>query len=117
MSGVVVAATVASYLFSREEVSRFSGPAGKYTVVISKRRYQSHVMRMPGQGSDAPGVVEIFDATGVSYGRVPVEMLQLADVRWTSSGAEIPLIGEWDFQRHTCWYWSRGQDRQVWVRR
>src|SRR5690349_17997856 len=111
---IVVAAL---HLFSRTEVSRFSDPSGKYTVIVSKRRYQSYLPRMPGQGGDAPGFVEILGPNRKSMGRVPIAMLQQVDVRWSSSGAEIRLIAEWDFVRHTCYYWSKDQERQIWVQR
>ena len=105
------------HLFSREEVTRISDPSGRYTAVVTKRRYQSFVSRMPGQGSDAPGFVEIFGPSGESRGRVPLQMVQFAyQLRWGSSRAEIPLVAEWDFTRRTCYYWSEDQARQIWVR-
>jgi len=51
-------------------------------------------------------------------------MISLArEIEWTSvttgmpDGAEIRLVGEWDFKRRTCFYWSEDQSRQIWVRR
>jgi len=105
-------------LFSRVEVERFSAQPGDYTVVVSKRRYESFMMRAPGDGRGAPGFIELFDNEGKSCGRIPVPMISCRDdLRWSSAGAEIPLVGEWDFRRRTCYYWSGDQDRQIWVRR
>lgn len=70
----------------------------------------------PGSGSDKPGFVEIFDSNG-SLGRIPVPMLQMAQVEWSKDKAEIKLIGEWDFVKVTCYYWSEKQDKKIFVRK
>ena len=115
----VVLITVAGfYLFSRVEVERFSSPSTDYYVVLSKRRFERFMMRAPGHGGSAPGFIDIVGLSGESLGCIPVATLQLRqDFSWTPSGAEIPLVAEWDFKRHTCFYWSESQDRQIWVRR
>ena len=83
---VVLALVLVLLLFSKEEVSHFNNPLGRYTVVVSKRRYQSFLMRAPGDSSGAPGFVEIFDRGGKSFGRVPVDMIQFADnLKWTEA--------------------------------
>lgn len=117
---VILTLVLGAFLFSREEGSRFSDPSGQFTVVVSKRRYQDYLMRFPGQSGDEPGFIEIFDRSGNSFGRIPVEMINaVSDLHWPSShtGARIPLIAEWDFQHHTCFYWSADQTRQIWVKR
>ena len=106
------------YLFSRVEVERFSSSSNDYYVVVSERRFERFMMRAPGDGGSAPGFIEIVGRGGESFGRIPVPTLQLRkDFGWTPSGAEIPLVAEWDFKRHTCFYWSESQDLQIWVRR
>ena len=114
---VILVAGSGFYLLSRIEVDRLAG-LDDYTVVISKRRYESFLMRAPGDGGSAPGFIEIFDRNGASCGRVPVPTVECRyDIRWTSSEAEIPAVAEWNFKSHTCYYWSENQDRQIWVRR
>ena len=105
-------------LFGRVEVDRLDGPSGDYVAIISERRYQSYLMRAPGDGGGEPGFVEIFNRSGGSFGRIPLPMVLLdREIEWTSTGAEIRFVGEWDFKHHTCYYWSENQDRQIWVQR
>jgi hypothetical protein len=115
---VVLIMVAGFYLFSRVEVERFSSPSSDYYVIVSKRRFERFVMRAPGDGGSAPGFIEVISRSGESFGRVPVATLQLRrGFSWTPSGAEIPLVAEWDFKQHTCFYWSESQERQIWVRR
>jgi hypothetical protein len=111
---------VTLFLFSRREEFRFSDPTGRYTAVVTTRRYQGFIMRFPGQGSDAAGFVEIFDRNGKSYGRVPVDILWFVhELEWTGTGAELISAGaaQWDFLHGTCYYWARDPQRQIWVKR
>jgi len=115
---VVLAMAAGFYLFSTVEVDRFSSPSNDYYVIVSKRRFERFMMRVPGDGGSAPGFIEIVGRSGETCGRIPVATLQLRqDFSWTPSGAEIPLVAEWDFKRRTCFYWSESGDRQIWARR
>ena len=92
-------------------------PTGKYTAIVSYRTYLSLIPMMPGSSGDKAGFVKIVDVAGKSYGEIPVPMLQMAEIEWHASGAEIFLIGEWDFAKKTCYYWSEDQEHQIFVRR
>src|SRR5437016_4811008 len=115
---VVLIIVAGFYLFARVEVDRFRSPSSDYYAVVSERRFERFMMRAPGDGGSAPGFIEIVGRRGESFGCIPVATLQLRqDFSWTPSGAEIPLVAEWDFKLHTCFYWSESQGRQIWVRR
>jgi hypothetical protein len=115
---VALALALTLFLFSRGEVSRLNDPSGRYTLVVSKLRYQSFIFRFPGDSGGPPGFVEIFDRGEKSFGRVSVEMINFAGaIEWTSSGASIPAVAEWDFIHGTCCYWTHDGTRQVWVKR
>lgn len=113
-----VAIIVGVRLFARVEVDRLDGPSGDYVAIISERRYQSYLMRAPGDSGGAPGFVEIFNRAGESFGRIPIPLTQMGrEIQFTSTGAEIRAVAEWDFKHRTCYYWTEDQDKQVWVRR
>ncbi len=44
-------------------------------------------------------------------------MLQVAGVEWTGVGAEIQLVGEWNFASRSCFYWSEDQQTKIYVRK
>ena len=96
------------------EYSRETDPSGQYECIKSYRRYLSWLPMPPGSISDKACLVEIKDRTR-SLGRVPVEMIQLADVEWEAKGARIKLIAEWDFENRTCFYWSEDGNKKVYV--
>ena len=104
----------------RVERYRRDYPPDQFTVVLSARPYAHFPlipMSMPGQGSDGPGYLEIFDPHGKSCGGVPLEMIQIGwDFQWETNKASIPLVAEWDFVKQTCFYWSRDGNRQIWVK-
>ncbi len=117
-AGAIVAAGLAAlvaFALHRDRDRILVDPTGQYWAETSHRRYSSWIPRMPGAGSDKPGFVEIFQRGKGSLGRIPVAMLQLAEVSWEPPGAVVKGIGEWDFDRHTCFYWSESQDRRIWV--
>jgi hypothetical protein len=52
---------------------------------------------MPGQASDAPGRVQLYDRHGKLLRETKVEMVQLVDhVDWTEKKVRIKLVAEWD---------------------
>lgn len=94
----------------RSVYSQQRSPDGRYNAQVSYNTYLSFLPVMPGQSSDKAGFVEIFDNTGRSMGRMPLAMLQMADIRWLTNGAEIKLVGHWDFVKGSCQYLDQ-QDR------
>lgn len=92
--------SVATFLLSRVEESRFTSPDGAFTAVVTTRRHQSLFPRGPGAGSDKPGTVEIFRADGKSCGRAEVPMVWIAsDLRWeiglTPRSAVLVGVATW----------------------
>src|ERR1043166_3702015 len=75
---LILGTTVFSYFLSRAKDNQFTDPSGSYMAVVTKRRYQDFIQRMPGDGGGASGFVEIFGPRGESFGRIPVVMVQYA---------------------------------------
>lgn len=104
-------------VFSHRTVAyQVPSPTGKYTATVSCRTILSLVPAMPGHGGDKPCFVRITGQDGTDYGEIPVPMLYLAKIEWTDGGASIRLIGEWDFAKKTCYYWSEDGLRQIYVK-
>jgi hypothetical protein len=113
---IVGVGLVLSALLHRSEYARYTDPTGNYVAVVSYRTILSFIPMMPGQSGDKPGFVEVFKKGEGSLGRIPVAMLQLAQVSWEKPGAVVRLAGEWDFERRTCWYWDQSGNRKMYVR-
>jgi ankyrin repeat protein len=64
-------------------------PDGKYVVWV---KAEPMLIAMPGQGSDAPGVMTLTDAAGKEINRKRIEMVQLADVQWAWDRVEVGAI-------------------------
>ncbi|HEY3741778.1 MAG TPA: hypothetical protein VGL53_18130 [Bryobacteraceae bacterium] len=48
---------------------------------------------MPGQASDAPGIVRLYDGSGRLLNEAPVDMVQqLNDVEWSADHVDVPLV-------------------------
>ena len=91
----------------RDEVARTNSPDGRYRAVTTVSSWRQFVPMMPGQSGDWPCRVEIIREDGVSMGALSVEMVQLAAVEWVPDGAQIRLVGGWDFAKGLCWKWDR----------
>jgi hypothetical protein len=101
----------------RSEYSRETDPTGRYTAICSFKTYLSLLPMPMGSASDKACFVKIVDAKGQNLGEIPVPLIQLSGVEWSADGAEIQNIGEWDFKRRSCYYWSEDQKTQIYVRR
>jgi hypothetical protein len=110
---LLVAVVLALALNHRTTYREYRDPSGRYLVRISVKTFQSFVPMMPGSSSDKPCFVEIFDRNGESMGRIPVPMLQLVDMEWAPNGAEVKMIGGWDFDKGEYWYWSEDQTEKI----
>lgn len=77
------------------EYRTFNSPDRRYKVVVVRSR--TFLPMMPGQSSDAPGWVEIYDAQREKLiARKRVEMVQTVDkVNWSATNVEIKFVGEW----------------------
>ena len=96
---------------------KFDSPNGEYSVVVTRKFIYNFIPTAPGDGSSAPCNVEIIDKEGSSMGRITVSPgYMVDDLVWTESGAEIKLVGEWNFKNETAYYWSEDQGHKVWVK-
>lgn len=100
-------AGIAVWLFQEKEYSRITSTDGRYAAIVTYRRYQSMIPRLPGQGSDMEGFVVIKDTSGVQYGKVPIALVWMArDIRWDNDGATIPGAVTWKFSTRECASWD-----------
>lgn len=110
---------VVSAIFHRTIASSETDPTGNFVAEVSYRTFYSFIPMAPGSSSDKPGFVEIFKQDSsekrISLGRIPVPMLQMSGVKWTPHGAVVELVGEWDFGKRTCYYWSEGGNKKIYV--
>ena len=95
---IVIIIITAWYVFgsSSEEYTRFTRPDGAYKIIVYKQNSPFSFL-MPGQGSDAPGNVRLYDKDDNLLKEKNVEMVQLADnVIWSDNHVSIKLVAEWD---------------------
>ena len=116
---IAIALLVGAAALHRTISSVNADPTGNYLAEVSYRTFYSFIPMAPGSSSDKPGFVEIFKQESnqkrVSLGRIPVPMLQMAGVEWMSQGAVVALVGEWDFEKRTCYYWSEDGNQKIYV--
>jgi hypothetical protein len=75
------------------EQAAYPSPDGKYRVVVYgvPRRFA-----MPGQGSDAMGVVRLLDGAGRVLREARVDLVREVQApEWTRRSVRIPMIAEW----------------------
>lgn len=80
--------------------SEFQSPDKKYRAVVRTKFISGLFPAMPGQGSDSPGSITLYDAnTGKNLGKRKLDMLQRAhEIEWTDDGAKIKFVPEWKFK-------------------
>jgi hypothetical protein len=92
---ILMAWWVVSPRFRAQEYASFTRPDGRYRVVVV--RTPAWPALMPGQASDAPGRVELYDQHGKLLRETKIDMVQLVDhVDWEEKKVRIKLIAEWD---------------------
>lgn len=100
----------------RSVYAEMPDPTGRYKAIISFYSYLSFIPMAPGSSSDKPCFIRIIDSHGNNFGEIPVPMIQLArEIEWTGDGAQITSIGEWDFDKKTCFYWNEAQNEKIHV--
>lgn len=78
-----------------EEYASFTRPDGHYRVVVIRKKVLTALM--PGQASDAPGEVWLYNQQGNVLYKTDIQMVQLVDhVDWQDKKAYIKLIADWD---------------------
>lgn len=98
IAGLVVMLLIAGYLiqlrYRLEEYQVIRSPDQRFRVVVYRRRIWPSTM--PGQGSDAPGVVRLYDRSGKLLDEAEISMVQhMNDIVWTRDRVEVPLIFSW----------------------
>lgn len=92
---VLVAWWIASPRLMEQEYASFTRPDGNYRVVVLRTSVWPALM--PGQASDAPGRVQLYDRYGKLLRETKVEMVQLVEhVDWAEKKVRIKLVAEWD---------------------
>lgn len=78
-----------------EQYASYTRPDGRYHVLVMRKK--SLFAAMPGQASDAPGVVRLYNQRGQLLQETDIAMVQLVEnVHWESKHLSIKLIAEWD---------------------
>jgi len=98
LASLVLAGTLFAPTLRRAAASEYrtsQSPDGKYKIVVY--RLTDFSFRMPGQSSDAPGYVRLYDRIGRVLAQTDVEMVQLADrISWEKNKVSIWLVAEWN---------------------
>jgi hypothetical protein len=95
---IVMAALVAGIRSHRRarasEYRSYASPDGRFRFVVYRI---SSTFAMPGQSSDAPGFVRLYDLrSGRILQEKDVEMVQLIDqFEWSSTNLYIKLFADW----------------------
>ncbi|MEL6334048.1 MAG: hypothetical protein AAFQ76_15820 [Cyanobacteria bacterium J06626_26] len=89
------------------EYTRLADPAGEYEAIVTYSKIHHFMPGMPGQGSDRPGTISVYDRKGNFYGSGSLNFIRDGyEIEWTENGASLPFVGEWDFEAGTYSYWS-----------
>lgn len=77
-----------------EQYATFTRPDGHYQIVVMRKKNLLGVM--PGQASDSPGVIRLYNQRGELMREMDVEMVQLVEkVDWQEQNLSIKLIVDW----------------------
>jgi hypothetical protein len=80
---------------SLEEYRSFARSDGHYRVTVMRTSVWPALM--PGQASDAPGVVQLYDRNDNLLQEAKVEMVQFVDqVEWGNKSVHIKLVADWE---------------------
>ena len=96
--GLFAAAMVIGTWFAREPetYAEWQSPDGNHTLTVYRTQT---LFSMPGQGSDAPGMVVLRNAHGKLLNRQKIEMVQLAsEPEWTGENVRMKLILDWPLE-------------------
>jgi hypothetical protein len=110
----LIAAAVATWLFQEVEYLRIDSPDGKYTAIVTYRRYESLRPTFPGQSGDKEGFIRIENQNGLNYGKIGVPTIGMSrDLEWTDNGADLKLVCEWDFAKREYRFWNKSQTETI----
>jgi len=116
IAAVVVLIGIALARGHRTQIARTTSPDGHFHAVTTVSSWRQFIPLTPGQASDQPCYVHIFRDDGTSMGELPVDMLQQATIEWVPDGAQIDLVGGWNFVKGLCWRWNQDQTSYSYVR-
>jgi hypothetical protein len=73
-----------------EQYRVIQSPDHRFRLVVYRRPIWPSTM--PGQASDAPGIVRLYDASGRLLNEAPIEMVQqINDIEWSPDHVGVPL--------------------------
>lgn len=76
-----------------EEYASFEAPDGACRIVVYRN---PRLFAMPGQGSDAPGRIDLVDKNGKVLKSRPIEMVQLISKPvWKKGSVSMKLLFDW----------------------
>ncbi len=95
---VAVVALIAAFaIWQRVHLAQYrviNSPDSRFRLVVYRR--QTWHSTMPGQGSDAPGVVRLYDRSGHLLDEAEIPMVQqINDLEWTKDRVTVPLAFDW----------------------
>ena len=71
-----------------------NSPDSRFRLVVYRR--QLWPSTMPGQGSDAPGLVRLYDRSGHLLDEAEIPMVQqINDLEWSKDRVTVPLVFDW----------------------
>jgi hypothetical protein len=111
---VLIAGLAAVLILQEAEYLRINSPDGHYTAIVTYPGGLKFQSSFPGQSGDKAGFIRIEDREGINYGKIGVPMVSMArDLKWTEKGAELTLVGEWNFARREYRFWNESQNEQI----
>jgi hypothetical protein len=111
---LLIAGAAVIWCMQEVEYLRIDSPDGKFTAIVTHRRYGSVGSFFPGQAGDKAGFIRIEDLSGKTYGKIEVPMIWMSrDLQWTKDGAYLKLVGEWNFAKREYRFWNKSQDVEI----
>ena len=93
----VVALIAAFAIWQRVHLEQYrviESPDSRFRLVVYRR--QTWHSTMPGQGSDAPGIVRLYDRSGHLLDEAAIPMVQqINDLEWSKDRVTVPLVFDW----------------------
>lgn len=101
LSGLMIAAVFLGGLalmmaFRPEHYRTYESPDERYRLVVYRT---PTIFAAPGQGSDAPGRIDLIDSEGRELNSMPIDTVQLAmQPEWTKDQVSVKLVLDWDLK-------------------
>jgi hypothetical protein len=100
--------------FHEDEYLRIPSPGSKYVAIVTCRRFEALLPIFPGGSGDKSGFIRIERSDGTNFGKIPVPMVSMTqDLEWTSTGAYLTLVGEWDFPTKEYRWWNEAGTHEI----